>query len=308
MDFPEDRKADMNAGAELLRAFCLDIVSSGVYEGKKIWIEKLTYLSERLVDLRMGSLGRQIRLFLQDLEKEESAWVELFLEQIGIWYPYSIHLKKILARDVIDQADASWLIWAGWNIAKDKLECLPVVDDSWIVMGIVREKIEQLQTVRTWLYGERSQRWAMHLEYLPPFQKTSFAWAVGKKYASGMIFYPGENNFRVMVKELKSESFANWPNGGQTLDKMIHSTAEILAKTPFLLNYPVIIQSVYFIKAGKEIRIADRDGKYISMHSATTIKPEWLLLSLDQDLIIFGEWEREGLKVLSIGYKGEFYN
>jgi hypothetical protein len=253
-------------------------------------------------------LGRQIRLFLKDLEKEDSGWVELLLDQIGIWHPCSLHLKKILSKEIPNPEDASWLIWAGWTIPKDKLELLPTTDDNWIVMGIIREKVEQLQSVRTWLYGERSMRWAQHLEYLPPFQKTAFTWVVGKKYAASMIFYPGENNFRIKVKELRNESFANWPETGTSLDNFSSIAGNILAKTPFLLNYPVMIQSVQFSKVGKVIRIVDKAGKYISMHSATTIKPEWLLLSLDQKLSIFGEWERNGLKVLSLGYRGEFYN
>ncbi len=308
MDFAEDKKADMMAGAELLHSFCRDIISSGVYEGKNIWIEKLTYLSERLVDLKMGSLGRQIRIFLKDLDKEESGWVELLLEQIGVWYPYGLNLKRILSNEILEEQDIIWLIWAGWTISKERLDSIPVVDDNWIVMGIVREKIEQLQTVRTWLFGEQGKRWAQHLEYLPPFQKTAFSWTIGKKYAAGMIFYPGENNYRVKIKELRTDSFATWPEVGGSLDNLSSDTGRILAKTPFLLNYPVLIHSVHFRKYGKVIRIADGFGKYISVHSATTIKPEWLLLSLEQELSVFGEWERDGLKVLSVGYKGEFYN
>lgn len=308
MKFPEDRKADMKAGAELLYVFCMDIASSGVYEGKKIWIEKLSYLSERLVDLKMGSLGRQIRLFIQDLEKEESEWVELLLEQIGIWFLCSLQLKRILTTEAIMQSDITWLIWAGWNISKDKLESLPVVEDSWIVMGVVKEKIEQLQSVRTWLYGEQSHRWAQHLEYLPPFQKTAFSWTVGKKYAGGMIFYPGEDNFRVMVKELKSESFASWPDVGQSLSNLVHVAAGNLTKKPFLLNFPVMLQSVYFKKSGSKVMITDNGGKFISLHPATTIKFDWLILSQNPNLGIFGEWESGGLRVLSVGYRGEFYN
>ncbi|MBK7429196.1 MAG: hypothetical protein IPI60_20310 [Saprospiraceae bacterium] len=308
MDFPEDKKADMMAGAELLCAFCTDIISSGIYEGKKIWTEKLTYLSERLVDLKMGSLGRQIRLFLQDFDKEDSGWVELLLEQIGIWHLCGLHLKRILSKEIPDENESSWLIWGGWTISKEHLENLPITDDNWIVMGIVREKIEQLQSVRTWFYGEQNKRWAQHLEYLPTFQKTGFTWAVGKKYSAAMIFYPGVNNFRVKVKELRSESFATWPEAGDSLDNLSSIAGNLLAKTPFLLNYPILIHSVHLRKAGKIIRIADRSGKYISVHSATTIKPEWLLLSLDRELSIFGEWERGGLKILSIGYRAEFYN
>ncbi len=307
MDFPEDRKADMISGAGLLTSFCEDIISSGVYEGKKLWTEKLTYLSERLVDLRMGSLGRQIRLFLLDLEKEESGWIELLLEQIGIWYPYSIHLTKILSKENPDKEDASWLIWGGWVISKEKLESLPVVDDNWIVMGIVRERIEQLQSVRTWLFGENTQLWAQHLEYLPPFQKTAFPWVPGKKYSAGMVFYPGENNFRVMVRELRSDFFADWPAFGNSLETLSSVVGSILGKTPFVLHCPVILKSVFFLKSGKALRISDKNGKYISVHSATTIKPEWLLLSLEQDLNIFGEWENDGLRVLAVGYRGEFY-
>lgn len=265
-------------------------------------------IASRLADASMRGLSRNFRL-LETIPPDHPEWAG---QTLAVLADAALALQAFRVREQLPEALISDLE-SVIGIALKKETVLAEgerITDRWAVTGAREEQVEaQLRMRRTWLLGAKSNRFALHLEYvhgagaafLPGFEP-------GVILEGALAFYPSAWPQRALVPG----SLAVLPGrikkmpGFDLLEEMTLAYAATLGKQPWLTQFPVVLNDVLVYLENNQFRLCDQADKSIPL--STSEAAGWALTALGggQPLTVFGEWTGEALLVMSAVAEGRF--
>jgi hypothetical protein len=299
---PQEKNLDkrlvlMQTGVLELNAWLLDISHQGLATLESETIDFWDSFAARMVDAKLGSIGRKIRGF--KLLFQKANWLELLANEVAYLHLFCQGFQQfdLLSKD--QQADL--LTAAGVNQKKEDLLYQKGIADQWLVIGQTNGEEEQLQWRKTWLIGAQSGRFAILLDYAWGNQGFTMDWPMASAYNGEMVFYPGAFPTRAIFKQYR---FNNQPinnlKGYITLKELSTAFAKALAKNPLLYTIPGLIANVHIITKNESHYIVDAHQQRILLFAEA--KKVWSIIALSggQAINIFGEWNGKGLTPLSV--------
>lgn len=294
----EKRMESMSAGLDELDTWLHDILRQGLADLQTASPDFWEGISSRMVDTKLGSIARRIRLMPEIIEEQED-WHHLILKQLGEIYLIVKGFRNM--ENLPDPLQKEMLNLAGVNQKKEGILQQKGILDNWIILGQVRQKIENLESRRTWILGENTKKWAVFLDFTWGQQPFEHNWKTGQIIRSELVYYPSSFPMRALTKATEYlprdvDQLPAYPN----LKACMIAYSKALAANPWLREFPLCIKNVTPLFYKNRIYIQDDQQHIIPIKASETIQWKIMALSGGQHIRIFGEWANEQLKPLSI--------
>jgi len=292
------RLIQMEQGLEELETWLLDLIRQGLAstEGhsEQFWKE----ISTRLVDAKLGALGKRVRL-LTEVYKEGLSWPERMLDTLAHLYLLVKGFKQL--DNLPEPLQKDMLTTMGVNIKKDELYSISGIRDNWMILGQVHGVEERINFRRTWVQGIQSNQVGLILEFAWGDTGYMTNWPIGKIFSGELVFYPSQFPQRVLVKD-HSPPFADvaqlpcYPD----FEAALKNFAKAIGNNPWLHSYPIAIESVIPVFKKKQLILIDQKKNQIP--TSTASKKLWKLLAISggQAITLFGEWNGRIFDSLSV--------
>jgi hypothetical protein len=289
---------DMQAGAQELERWLLDLLRQGLVvldqEGEDFWEE----IAGRMVNAKLGDLGRRIRS-LKQAPEQEARWEEKVLKEIS--YLYLITRGLLQLNKQKEEQQCELLRICGVRIDKKALLQSKGTTDTWLIISQEFGKDEQLHYRRIWLYGENSHELALLLDFSWGSANFFPEYTFGGLYKGEIIYYPGATPQRALFKEpVPFKGTFKGKGGFKTLRQLALFFAKALQQNPWLKTYPCLLNQIRVVRENHTFLIMDPSQQGVPL----TQRPDgyWKLLALtaDQPLSIFGLWNGEHFQPKSV--------
>ncbi|MCI5081052.1 MAG: SWIM zinc finger domain-containing protein [Saprospiraceae bacterium] len=283
----EKRIALMKSGLQELEAFLLDMSQQGLAslenEPASYWDE----IAARMVDAKLGSIGRKIRSFKSIFEEPE--WLDRLAGEIAQLYLFCQGFRQLEHLPAEQQDD--FLSFGGLNQKKDELLSQKPVKDQWLVIGKQEGEEENLRWRRTWLIGVSTARFALLLDFAWGREDFPMQWPLASAYQGEVVFYPGAWPLRAIMKQYR---FQNDPIDGlpgfTTFVELSSHFAKALAQNPLMYTIPALLAKARISRQGDDFFFVDAEQRYIRLEADEQSKWKLLALSAGSPIGVFGEW------------------
>jgi hypothetical protein len=290
----------MRDGAADLERWLLDLVRLGLAAAAQQPEEFWENTAARMVDAKLGSVGRRIRQWKALLRAPD--WHELLLGEIAELYLLARSLRRLdqLPPDLRQEA----LSTAGQPMKREAVLAQPAVADRWLIAGRAEGADEQLRYRRSWLLGARTRRTALLLDFAwgdapfdPPLQP-------GTALQADLCFYPGAFPLRAALRDdhYPSDDPFDLAPGFADFSAFLDAFAGALGANPWLYAFPALLDDVRPALHEDRLFLVDRSNQAIA--AATPARWPLLALSAGHSVSVFGEWDGKSFQVLSAVAEG----
>jgi hypothetical protein len=295
------REERISNGIADLERWLHDLVRAGLAEAAARPWTSYEQMSARLVDAQAPGLARLVRE-LGSLPHTASNWPERMLIDLG---QVSLLLDAWRRLDSLPaglQADVRSLV--GINESREAVLATPAVHDVWDVVGRRILDGERMRVQRTWLWGQRTQRCALLLDFSVGGQAIEQSVTPGASFEAGLCFYPGASPLRALLQSppVRVGSVTHLPS--RSIDDALRMYARWLGGNPWLERLPIAIKDVLPLRAHDETWwLADEHSQRLRI----TGPLGWHLLALSggQPIDVFGEWDGFSFWPLAAGAEGK---
>ncbi|MFK7931871.1 MAG: SWIM zinc finger domain-containing protein [Saprospiraceae bacterium] len=287
----------MRIGFIELERWLQDVFRQGLASLDSVDSEYWLDLSARMVDAKLGSVGRRIKSLMYLQQQEQ--WHEVLLKELAELYLLAQGFKNL------DQLPANLqteiLTTAGVNLRKQDVLNNSGVKDYWLVIGQTEGEEDNLNFRRTWLLSKQKQQFALLLDFTWGNNAFEEEWEVGQLFWGEVVYYPGNYPQRGIFKffEKSEEPFDNF-SGCVDFKDFQQRYAKIIAANPWLTTTPALLEDVIPIyNKNGELVLVDILGKQIKVKMSG--RSPWTLLALSggQPICLFGEWKNQTFIPLS---------
>ena len=282
------RHERIRGGVEDLELWLHDLVRGGLAEAAARPWTSFEQMAERLVDAQAPGLARLVR-DLGGLPHRTSGWPERMLIDLGRLALLLDATRRLESLDPDLRAEVRTLI----GIAEGRADVLatPPVHDEWDVVGRRLIVGDRLSVQRTWLWGQRTQRWALLLDFSVAGQPFEQCLAPGARIEADLCFYSGTARLRALFREppvVSGALVSSLPS--RPIDGVLRAYAEALGRNPWQERIPAALRAVVPHQARAESWCGiSADGRRLPLAGPHG----WHLLALSggHPLDVFGEWD-----------------
>jgi len=302
----ESRERKVTAGIEELQLWLKDVVRTGMMNVPQNPYQFNQSIIARMVDSQAGGLANQLRKINQ-INFYKEGWQKALLKQLSKVYLLTEAYANIQALPEGLQADLRTLI--GWNIPKEEVLSKTGLRDSWLVMAITNEEESNLRTERVWLYGLKSGRYALILNFYAGAQVSTHAFIEGGVVEAELVYYPSETPLRALFKDpFQVKNTFIIPSIFASISDLLNTVTERLSTNPFTEQIPYIFSSVriYFEKDAWFL-IDDSRKKLPLINNENEC---WTALSISRAEAFgcFGIYENESFNLLALWQEGKYFS
>ncbi len=298
----QDRLDLMEKGVEQLHTWLNDVLRTGILE-QDFSDDSLSEVAARMVDAKMGSIGRRIRQFSQ-LDRTDLEWSDRLRHDLALLYLFVINFKKLSSLTLPMQMTV--LNWAGFNIKKKDLNPAKGIHDTWYVLGVTKRREEQLQVRKCWMVGAQSHRFGVIIDFA--FGRTRFEleYSFQHAYRGRLNYYP--SSFPVRAALFSVEETKRRPitlPAFDRIEKFLDQFARALAKNPWITSFPCSLKDVILVVTQQKFSIVDQDNLQLAVVEDQASLWSLLAVSGGHPITVFGEWNGYHLKLMSYWQQGK---
>ncbi|HEU5378455.1 MAG TPA: SWIM zinc finger family protein [Ktedonobacteraceae bacterium] len=302
----EKRLASVKKGLETLDLWLNDLMRQGLAsvstQPDSFWEQQ----AARLRDAQAPALDTRVRR-LAAIPNASPTWPEKLLAELGklALLTHAFHQEEQLEPDM--REEVRQLI--GWNLTQDEVSVRgESVQDDWLILGQVVEEETRGKTQRTWLYGLRSGRSAMILQFSIAGQPFPEHFPLGSHQEAELTFWPGAYPQRAFIKNRLGE-FAPLKDtlpGVDNIDVFLTNVARMLNHQPWLDRFLCVLHEVtpLYNEDGNAWYIRDSEGRALPFAS----NDGWLFLALagGHPVDLAAEWDGMVLRPLGMMAGGAY--
>jgi hypothetical protein len=290
------REGRISDGVDDLDRWLQDLVRAGLAEAATRPWSTFEQMSARLVDAQAPGLARFVRR-LGGLPHTSANWPERMLIDVG---QLALLLDAWRRRADLDpglQAEVRALV--GINEPREVVLSRPPVHDAWDVLGRRVLDGERMRVERTWLWGQRTQRWALLLDFSVAGQPIERQVAPGLSFEADVYFYAGALPLRGIIGPSPQRSGAPKMLPAQEVHDALDGYASMLGSNPWLERAPMAIRQVVpRVPRDEAWWLTDASGR--SLRFAPESGWQVMALSGGAGIDVFGEWDGFTLAPLSV--------
>ena len=201
----DKRMQQMEAGVYDLERWLTDLMEQGLASIEKLPSKQWDDFAAKMVDAKLGGIARKIRLIKQLFQTDN--WPEKVMKELAELFLFTQAFQRFDTLSAKIQKEL--LTIAGVSIKKEEVLQQAGIKDHWLIVGQRTYTEEKLQVRRTWLLGEKSQHYALLLDFAWGRQDFADKWTVGSAIVAEVVYYPGAYDQRALIKkfELSLEPF-----------------------------------------------------------------------------------------------------
>jgi SWIM zinc finger len=239
-----ERMAKAQAGVAELDLWLRDLVRTGLLTLPDKSPKFFEQTAARMIDAQLGGLAARVRRFANISYSTGQDWQTKALENAAQLFLLTEAFKNLPQLPPLLQEDVRSLL--GWSRATKELLDNPeteVVQDQWLVLGRTTELDDKITTQRNWLWGSKSGRVALVLNFAYQHAAIETPLLPGTVAEAELAFYGSVWPFRAAIKTYHATKPAFLP-----LTPMPHwaaaqqALAEIWLQQPWVEDLPQVVQ------------------------------------------------------------------
>lgn len=302
----EKRLATVKKGLDGLDLWLNDLVRQGLAgvqtQPASFWERQ----AARLRDAQAPALDTRVRR-LAAIPNASTNWPEKLLAELGklALLTHAFRLEDQLVPEMREEVR----LLIGWNLTQEEVSTRgETVRDTWLIAGQVIEEAERGKTQRTWLFGSKSARPAMVLQFSFAGQPFGEHFALGSQQEAELTFWPGSFPLRAQVRARLGEitPLKDRLPGYENIDTFLDTVAQALGRQPWLDHFLALLREVTPVCSddGQAWTVRDKDGHALPLAGSD----HWLLLVLSggYPVDLAAEWDGETLRPLGVMAEGEY--
>jgi hypothetical protein len=290
------REERISDGVEDLDRWLQDLVRAGLAEAATRPWSTIEQMSARLVDAQAPGLARFVRQ-LGGRPHTTSNWPERMLIDVG---QLALLVEAWRRRTLLDPhqlAEVRALV--GINEPRESVLSRPAVHDTWDVFGRRVLEGERMRVQRTWLWGRRTERWALLLDFSVAGQPIEQLVTPGLSFDADVHFYAGACALRGIIGSSPMRVDAPKILPARDVANAMDAYASMLGANPWLERAPMVIEGVVPRATRDESWwLTDASGRSLRFDSAVG----WQVMAASGGarVDVFGEWDGFALVPLSM--------
>ncbi len=300
----EARNNKVQEGIEELQVWIKDLIRGGLLQVPENAYTFWQNPTKRLVDAQAPGLSNMVKE-LGAINYFNDGWQSPLLDKLSRLYLVTEAYKQIEHHETeATKEEIKSLV--GFASSKEEVLQQAGEQDEWIVLSRTLENLDQINMERNWLYGTRTKRYALVLQYFAKAQLPNLTLASGSKINASLCFYNGINPIRALIKNIDATEAAQPPEGYANLEVSYITYNQAVAANPFIEEQPSIINGVRFIKQGNQNWLQDEAGNAISCILSAQAEAKLLASSGGKAITIFGLLNAESIEPLSFWIEGKY--
>ncbi|KAA3437150.1 SWIM zinc finger family protein [Rufibacter hautae] len=237
----EEREKKVAAGLEELRMWLKDLVRNGIHQVPSVSQSFHRPITARMVDAQAPAIANSLNR-LSQLPFHQEGWQKPFLRKLSSLYLLTEAFKNSENVSPLLQTEIRTLI--GWNTGKEQVLQQEGLQDTWLVLSRELEEEDRLTTERIWLFGLKSQRFALLLNFYPLGQMPQFSIVVGSAISAEVVFYSAVFSLRALLKNQHGMGVSEVPIAEPNFKVVLQKVAEALSVQPFMEQIPFLVEQV----------------------------------------------------------------
>ncbi|RKR83058.1 SWIM zinc finger protein [Mucilaginibacter gracilis] len=273
----QSREQKVSAGISELVVWIKDIVRNGILtvpeKGPAYWDN----MARRMVDAQASGLAAMVKS-LGATNFWNEGWQSSFMDKLLQLYLVAESYQHLPGINPALQQDVRSAI--GFTINQDELKKQNGVTDTWLVIGKESRDEQQITVEQNWLYGLKSNQYALVLQFIVRGQVAQLSWSAGMYLDAELSYFPSAVPYRAIVKNYTINQFVTTPQiqsfeGWQQV--AAHQTV-LNSKLPFLNQTPIMVASLKPVQYQKQWWLQDGQGYLCRI--APQYKNIWQLVAL----------------------------
>jgi hypothetical protein len=268
-------------------------------------------MAARLVDAQAPGLARRVR-DMGSMAFSGDSWQRRLLAALGRLSLLVTAYRRIGELPTELVADVRGEV--GWTRPQEEVLAQDGTGDSWCVLAQRVTQEEQLRVQRTWLWGEKSARPALVLQFAAGTQPLDTSLQPGTRFEGELVFFPSAAPLRALVKTLSAarDSVRGIAGGGSVQDGL-ELFAAALARQPWLERWPLNLRDVRLIPTAVRSEVAqwalqDGAGRRLPVSVHPDVGWQLYAVSGGGPIDIFGEWDASAFTPWSASADGRLFN
>lgn len=279
----EERYLKVQNGIAELELWLKDLVQAGLLTIPQKGIPYFERMAARLVDSQATGLAGLVKSFNKlDFFKNDD-WQKKALDIISKIYLLIESFNRLNQLPPLVQEEVKARI--GWNIQTKNLldrEDIDTIKDHWLVLGRQTTVEEGLTMQKNWLWGLKSQKNALVLNFVFGGMAIETPILPGTIAHANLVFYPSNTPLRAAVKNyISTTDYLPEPISGNTSWDEAHAKAvEILAQNPWTDIVPMLIEQVCIVFHQGKYYLQDRNEAILRIDLTVNQEQIWKLLAI----------------------------
>lgn len=285
------RLEDMRTAMELVLQWQEASYRTPILENPDGFFQEKERIATLLVDHHLGKLARKVRLLGSDDEGLDSdrffdEWVEIAFVA-ALWQRFD---------SLTDGMKLGLIYQSGPNITKRHLSAEPGFQDQFVVMGVEQEMEERLVRRSVYVYGVRSNRYFLILDFSFNRQPFEQNYAAGEIYQGEVVAYPFPGSLRIAVRTMQRDHGSRGIYDTIPVPEIEQTVSDFQAAlkiNPFCIPFPAMtaLQSnqsegkwIITNPQGRKVRLAKLDSRVAEVFYAVCFrKPTRFAVLISRD-------------------------
>lgn len=271
----ENRVKRVEDGMSDLRFWIKDIIREGILNMASKEPSFFENMARRMVDAQAPGLATMIRR-LGNINFYQDGWQTPFLDQMIRIYLVLNGFSRIQELPAELQEELRTAV--GFTQNQDALKEEAGIRDEWVVLAKQTDKDENLTTERNWLYGLKSKKYALVLQFIFKGQLAELNLMPGSFVDAELVYFKGPTPIRALVKEQfgvkAGGAFSGYTNWNEVLDTFSNS----YNSNPIADLLPAVIENITPVHGNNEWFLKDASGNGI--RGVQPFESYWKLMSV----------------------------
>lgn len=300
----EERERKVEGGLEEVRMWLKDLLRNGIMQVPQNMYTFNKSIIARMVDAQAPGIAGMLRR-LSEINYFEEGWQTSFLRKISAIYLLTEAYKRI-GEEGLPAEDIRSLI--GWNTPREKVLEAELIKDHWLVLARTQAVEDRLTVERIWLYGEKTHRFALLLNFYAAGQIPQLSCVEGTAMEGSLAFYPSAWPLRALIAEQQEMKPITEPPISNSFCQLEEQLSHTLSALPFVEQIPFMLGKVRVFFQKNAWFMADSSNKTLPLLNEES--DNWKVLSVTggQEFTAFVLYEPAGVKLQAFWFNSQFYS
>lgn len=291
-------------GIDELEIWLKDLLRNGLINIPERAYTLFDGIARRMVDAQAPGLANRLKA-IQEINFYEESWKYKLTDQLGKLYLLMKSYRNLDLQPEEWQQEIRTQI--GYPQAKEDVLAGETITDQWLVLHKRTQKINELNNDIYWLYGCRSNRFAIYLSFTAPGTLAEFNLVPGSTYDGKLCYYKGVGSLRALFKECELSEEAVTPHFCANLQEATARYREALQQNPFAENVPVLVENLRLAVQGKQLCVQDANNELMPVQMQDITRTDILSVTGGKPFAAFFLADANCWELNSMWYQSDYY-
>lgn len=291
-------------GIDDLQIWMKDLLRNGLLNVPERAYSLFENMTRRMVDAQASGVAGRLRA-IQGLNFYSDSWKYELTDKLSKLYLLTEGYKHL--DSLSDPWKAEIRSQIGYPQAKEEVLAGELIADRWLVLHQRSRKINELKTETFWLYGMRSRRFGIYLNFTMPGALLEHPIFSGSVYDGELCFYQGVGTLRALFKSFTLSTDSFLPSFCADLSVASQTYREAIQQNPLAEEVPVLVENLKLITAGNHFFIKDGNGKSLPVRMDETARIDLLAITGGRPFAAFLLADGPTWELKTIWYQSDYY-